>query len=396
MTAVLLWVGASALTLPGCGYRNAIGQLKGADFIHFYTLGRLVIANQVSILYDMTAQHQFQAVLVPESAPKFYVPVYPPQTALLFAPFAQLRYGTAAWLWALITTVLYAAMVYSAWHQGKDIFPDRLFVAAAAAAFPPFWSLVLHGQTTIVPLLAIFLTCKCLERGRRFLAGMAVGLLLIKPQFGIVLAAVIVFGGEWAMLAGVITAAAIQLGAVIWLMGAAVLSDYAVTVRRLPQLLPLLEPRAFQMHSLRALADMLPPKYGTGLWLIVSAFVIQRAVKIWTLPGAWTLKLGVIVLATVLVSPHLTVYDATVMVLPLLWLGTWVEQNPGARHALRHRFWPAVYWLYVTLLVPTALFLRVQFSVVVMLWMFLAVTTAALRVTRAGQASCPLAAGRTS
>ncbi len=41
------------------------------------------------------------------------------------------------------------------------------FVAFAAAAFPPFWNLVVNGQNTIIPLLAFFLAWRALESNRR-------------------------------------------------------------------------------------------------------------------------------------------------------------------------------------------------------------------------------------
>jgi hypothetical protein len=74
----------------------------------------------------------------------------------------------------------------------------------------------------------------------------------------------------------------------------------------------------------------------------------------------------------VLVSPHLTIYDATVLVLPLLWLGGWVETE--ARPDLVAAFWPMVYWLFVAFFLPAALFIRVQISVLLLGWMFLTVT----------------------
>ena len=41
LTAVLLWIGAVVVTFAGPGERSIAGPLKGADFVHFYTLGHL-------------------------------------------------------------------------------------------------------------------------------------------------------------------------------------------------------------------------------------------------------------------------------------------------------------------------------------------------------------------
>jgi hypothetical protein len=67
------------------------------------------------------------------------------------------------------------------------------------------------------------------------------------------------------------------------------------------------------------------------------------------------------------VNPHLIVYDATVLVLPLLWFGAWVERG---RLSLASEFWLTVYALFIFLLLPTARFFYVQVSVLLMAWMF--------------------------
>ena len=81
----------------------------------------------------------------------------------------------------------------------------------------------------------------------------------------------------------------------------------------------------------------------------------------------WSIALfGVLLLATVFVNPHLFLYDATVLVLPVLWIGGWLEQTnwPFGR-----AWWQAVYGLSVMLLLPTAPLIGVQISVVFLGWL---------------------------
>jgi hypothetical protein len=88
-------------------------------------------------------------------------------------------------------------------------------VLAAAAAFPPFWSLVLYGQITILILRHSGWLAGA-RTGRHYLAGVAFGLLALKPQFGIPLAAIVVACGEWRMLAGAVTSVVAQAAACGW------------------------------------------------------------------------------------------------------------------------------------------------------------------------------------
>lgn len=371
LVACISWVAAAVIIFGSRGDRDLLGHLKGADFVHFYTLGRIVLADQTAALYDADAQHRLQADWVPASAPDFFLPVYPPQTALLFTPFARLSYGIAALLWAATTIVTYTLVVRSAWRPGRDVLPDSLFIVAAAAGFAPFWSLVLHGQTTTVPLLGFCLGWQALERNRRFLAGLALGLVAIKPQLGLALTVVIVACGEWAILSGLLAAAALQTACVWFVMGPNVLWDYFRTMQQLPRFAALLEPKPYQLHSIRAITRLVPGWWESAAWVLLSLAVVWRCLRAWKAEVPVAARMGVLVLASVLVSPHLTVYDATVLVLPILWLGTWIQRELPRQAA---GFWPFVFWLYVTLLIPTAVLVRVQVSVLVLGWLFVNVT----------------------
>jgi hypothetical protein len=370
LCALLLWAGALVFAVSGPGYRSIVGPLKGADFVHFYTLGRLVLTGNAGQLYDATGQYQMQTTLVPDSKGDRFVPIYPPQAALMFVPFAVWSYGTAVLLWAFTTIVVYAWVVHSTWSSFRVSIPDRTFVMVAAAAYPPFWSLVVYGQTTIIPLVALYLGWRALERRRAFLAGLAFGMLAIKPQFGLVLAVVVLTCGEWAMLAGAVTSVAVQAGIVAFAMGPRVIWEFGANARHLPQIASLLEPKPYDMHSIRAITQLLPAWAATPAWATLSLAVCIRAVRTWRTDLPVAVRLAVVVLASVLVNPHLTVYDATVLVLPFLWLGAWVEDRAGIDPTFRTLYWSLVYWLSVAFLVPLAYLVKVQCSVLLMLLMF--------------------------
>jgi hypothetical protein len=83
-------------------------------------------------------------------------------------------------------------------------------------------------------------------------------------------------------------------------------------------------------------------------------------------------RLGVVILASVLVNPHLIVYDAAVLVLPLLWFGAYVQER--RRPADARVYWTTVYWLCLTFLAPTAAAIGVQASVLLMAWLMVLMT----------------------
>jgi alpha-1,2-mannosyltransferase len=365
--ATLLWIAAVVVGVAGSGNRGIAGPLKGADFVHFYTLGHLAASQQVGTIYNMKALHDSQVALVPESKPDHYPTVYPPQAALLFAPFAGWSYRTALLIWSVVTVALYALVVWSAWRPVSDQLSDRRLVIAAAAAFPAFWTLVVYGQITIFIVIAFWLGWLALERGRSYLAGAAFGLLALKPQFGIPLAAIVLACGEWRMLAGAVASVAVQ-AAIIWLaMGWSIFGAYVSTLRVTLTYADWLESKPFMSHSLRAVTRLLPDAMGVPLWLTLSAIVLWYTVRVWRSDAPVRIRLGVAMLASLLVNPHVIVYDTTLLALPLLWFGAYMLEPE--RRIDAPAYGVLVYWLFAALFIPTAAAIGIQTSVPLMMGM---------------------------
>lgn len=366
--AAILWITAAVIALAASTNRSIAGPIKGADFVHFYTIGHLVRTGQSEFLYDFVKQHEIQGELVPEAADLVYLSVYPPQTAIVFAPFSMFAYGHAALLWAALTILCYAVVVRVAWTPVSSHLSDPVFLAAAAAAFPPFWQLVLHGQTTIIVLVAFCLGWLALERRHAFLAGCAFGLIAMKPQFGLALAVAILARRDWPCVLGAIASVAVQALVVYWFLDGAVFHDFLQMARVAADRSDLLEPRAFQSHSLFTIARLAPAWMETSLWFGASATVLWWVARVWRLDAPLRLRLSTVIIASVLVNPHLNVYDATIVVLPLIWVSAAVRKMRRPDHA--SWTWLLIYGLFATLLAPTAAVIGLQLSVVLMMCLF--------------------------
>ena len=372
LLAVGLWTVAAALLTLGTAYRDPFDQLKWSDFVNIYTMGNIARTGPASVLYDPDAEYRRQVALVPESADERYLPVYPPQIALVLAPFSRLSYHPAAVLWALFTITVYAAAVWLAWRSVPGALKDPVLVTMAAAAFPPLWSTVLHGQTTAIPILAFSGGTIALAQERKILAGVVMGLLFIKPHFGLLLAVVVLVCREWRMLAGLAISAVAQGAIVAVVLGPAVWLDYAAIVPRLAALQEALAPRPDEMHSLASVTSVLPQSIASLVWFAACLWVAVMTVRVWRSTAPLTLRMAVLVLGSVLVNPHVVVYDVAVLAAPLVWLGGWFEGSSQGSPALRRQWRVALYALFVLLLVPTARFVPIQLSPLVMLWLLYA------------------------
>jgi hypothetical protein len=376
--AVIMWVFAIAVGTIGTSDRGFAGPLKGADFVHFYTLGHLARAHQMATMYDARALHDAQVSLVPASAVDLYPAVYPPQVAALFVPFSGWSYQGALLVWTLLSIAAYAFIVWSAWRSVSHQLPDRALVIAAAAAFPPFWYLVLYGQLTVLVLGAFWAGWLALERGHRVLAGVAFGLLAIKPQFAIPLAVIVLVGREWRMMAGAAVSIAAQAAAAAGMLGWEAWRGFASTLSITVNHVDLLESKPFLSHSLRSLTRLAPNWIGVPLWVAAASVVLWYTARVWRSDAPLRVRVGVVMLSAVLVNPHVIIYDVTVLALPLVWFAAYM-QEPEQR-AVAAPFCVTTYWLFAALFVPTAAALGIQLSVVLMLGVMVLVSRAALHV----------------
>jgi hypothetical protein len=368
IVATVLWLVTLAVTFGGSGRTSLVGVLNAPDFVQFYTLGRLADQHRVSHAYDFQAFHDEQAKLVPESKTLIFPPVYPPQVAIAFIPLSRLPYAIAQRTWTAITILVYAVIVWGVWRAFRASLPDPILVFAAAAAFPPFFQTVIYGQVTILILAPCFLAWLALDRERHFAAGFALGFLAIKPQFGPVFAVVVLMRRDWRMLSGAVTAVALQLVCVWSVLGFAAFGSYFSVLETVVAHADALEAKPFQSHSIRAVTRLLPGSTGLFAWLIASTVVLWKTGRIWCSTAPLHVRFGVAMLAAVLVNPHLIVYDAAILVLPLLWFGVDVVAQRSREDAAQYV--GIVYGLFLAFFIPTAAVVKVQASVLLMLWLF--------------------------
>src|SRR5208282_4928214 len=208
--ALCLWsVYGWDVATPGLGDRN--GNLKGTDFSHLYTLGSLALAHRAVDLYNVDAQAELTAHRIPAAAGTRYVPMYPPQVSIFFAPLAALPYGRALVIWLALSSLLYGLCCYTLWLACPRLRNQRWTVLLLAIAFPGFFHLILWGQTSAIALACFTGAFFLLRDERPFLAGLALGCLIFKPQLGIAAALVFASTRAWRVIAGGLLSAAAQL-----------------------------------------------------------------------------------------------------------------------------------------------------------------------------------------
>ena len=376
LLGVTLW-SVYVWTIATPGWRDRNGNVKGTDFLHLYTLGYLADTHRGSDLYDMNAQAAVVAQRLPEAAEIRYLPLYPPQISILFAPLARLSYGWALAVWVTISGLVYGICCYAVWRMCPELRRFGGIVALLAAAFPAFFHLIAWGQTS-APALACLTAAFLLLRSRRdFLAGLAFGCLIFKPQLGLAVAVVFVATGAWKVVAGAVLSGMAQLSTGVLWYG---MGPLRVWVRRLSEvggLLALFEPRPYQTHCLRTFWAMIVPwqSVSVGLYVISALAVLVLTIRVWRRSSSLSLRYAALLLATVLVAPHLTVYDLVILAPAMLLLADWLLSR--SLPPTTGRMGSLVYSVYVLPLVgPLARWTHVQVSVIAMSALLLMISQA--------------------
>lgn len=303
------------------------------DFAHFYVQGVIALERNAPALYDMDRMADLVPRVVPGAHRMLYPPVYGPQVSLFFSPLARLPYTTARDVWLVLSLLAYAGCGYAVWSVCPRL-RDRAGLTALLLAAAP----ALHFMLGFIQVSAIGLACVtagffALRANRPFLAGIAIGSLAYKPPLGLAIAFVFVIAGEWRIVLGAATAAAAQLGAGAVYWGPSIVPAYVDALWRLPGVTAGMEPYRYHMHSWRAFFDLLglPTPIAFAAYAIAGVCTAVLALWCWRGRGPLALRYSVLLIATILVDPHMYAYDFVLLTPACLLLWDWILGEPDRR-----------------------------------------------------------------
>src|SRR5271166_888835 len=191
LLAVSLAAAAIWLALAD-GLIDRNGKPIGTDFSNVWAAGNLVLGGEPAAPYDLARQQAAEIEAFQGRSAAIFGWHYPPLFLFVAAGLAFLPYGWALFVWTALTLPAYLATI-------RAILP-RQETVLAALAFPAVFVNVGHGQNG-------FLTAALLGGGlvlldtRPLLAGVLMGLLAYKPQFGLLIPLVLLATGRWRTIA---------------------------------------------------------------------------------------------------------------------------------------------------------------------------------------------------
>jgi glycosyl transferase family 87 len=299
------------------------GKPIGTDFSNVYAAGDLTWQGRPAEAYDPALQHAAEQAAFGGRDVPFYGWHYPPFFFVVAFLVAALPYACGLALWLIASFAAYLAAI-------RAILPRRETLLIAAA-FPAVFINIGHGQNGFLTAALLGGALQLLDR-RPWLAGMMIGLLAYKPQFGVMIPLALLASQRWSTIAAaaatIVTLIAISfvaLGGNVW--------------------------HAF-FESMNFTQTIVLEQGGTGWEKIQSAFSAARnwgadvhtayAIQIalglalaatlawlWHSEAAFELKASALATASLLATPYVLDYDLVVLAISIAFL---------ARHGLRCGF----------------------------------------------------------
>ncbi len=306
------------------------GRPIANDFVNVYAAGKLVDAGDAAAAYDWPVHKAAEIGAVGHDFANYYGWHYPPTFLFVAAALATLPYLAALLVWLVATLVACAASIAA-------IFGSRAGIVLALGFPAALWNMT-AGQNGFLTATLIGGTLGLLER-HPALAGVCLGLLTYKPQFGLLFPIVLIADRRFLTI-GVAAAVAAALGLASWLafgtatwaafinatpaISHAALSDGAIGFARMQSPFGLVR----TLGGGEALA-----------WTVQGAATLSLALALasmWRSRAAYDLKAAALAAGALIATPYVFTYDLVVLAVAVAFLlryalirGLWVSEAAG-------------------------------------------------------------------
>jgi alpha-1,2-mannosyltransferase len=330
--ALILLLGIPLCSANFRAERGPNGDPFAGDFAHEYLGGTIVLHGDRTRFYELDYGYALQhdpAVMGTTVGENHFLPIiYPPFYYLLTAPLACLPFETAAVVWLLLMA---ACLGMTVWLLARA-YPEHpalpAWALAGALFFVPLLEDLCSSQKGTLILLIMTAVFLLLDRRRSFWAGLVFGLLAFKPQLTLVIGAAMLCKRDWRFVLGG-AATGVVLVCLSLLVGLDASEQYLHMSREMADFINKAGFPLTKMHCWYGFFKIVLP--GQDATVIQAATLLVGAVTVAVLARllwgpfdygrpTFALQFAGLVVATVLLSPHLLTYDLTVLLLPFFLL----------------------------------------------------------------------------
>jgi len=305
--ALVGWIAAS----DGLIDRNS--KPIGTDFSNVYAAGTLIWQGRPAEAYEPARQHAAEKAVFGGREVPFYGWLYPPFFFAVAFLVASLPYAWGLAIWLAASFAAYLAAMRAIVPR-----PETLLIAAA---FPAVFINIGHGQNGFLTAALLGGALHWLDR-RPWLAGVLIGLLAYKPQFGVLIPVALLAGGRWntigaaaATVAALVAVSFVTLGGGVWHAFADSMTFTQTVV---------LEPGGIGWEKIQSAFSAMR-MWGAG---VRTAYAIQIALALmlaaslawlWQSTALFELKASALATASLLATPYVLDYDLVVLAVAIVF-----------------------------------------------------------------------------
>jgi glycosyl transferase family 87 len=322
------------LVVTANGPVDALGRPLGTDFSNVYAAGTYVLEGKPQAPFDPALQHaREQAIFGPDTP--FYGWHYPPFFLFVAAGLALLPYALALAVWQIATFLLYLVSIraiLAAAPTGSGTNDDtnhanRAVPALAlllAAAFPAVFVNLSHGHNGFLSAALMCAALVTLDR-RPIMAGVLFGLLVYKPQFGLMVPFVLAATGRWRTFAAAAASAMLLVLLATLAFGPHVWEAFAASTQfTRTVVLEAGDPGWHKIQSAFSWARMWGGSIAIAYMLqaAVTLAVAATLIWLWRSAASFALKASALCLSAMLASPYGYDYDMMILAPAIAFLAS--------------------------------------------------------------------------
>ncbi len=301
------------------------GKPIGTDFSDPYAAGTLAWAGHAADAYVPALQHAAEKAVFDGRDVPFYGWHYPPFFFAIAFVVASVPYAWGLLIWLVAGLALYLAMLRAILPR-----PETFLIAAA---FPAVFVNIGHGQNGFLTAALLGGALQIMDR-RPWIAGIMIGMLAYKPQFGVLIPIALLASQRWSTIVaagvtvlGLIVASTVALGTNIWraffestaFTQSVVLEQGGTGWEKIQSIFSALRAWDFGIQSAYTAQISLGLALAVGIaWL-------------WRSNAAFELKASALATASLLATPYVLDYDLVVLAVSIAFF---------VRHGITRGFQP--------------------------------------------------------
>lgn len=295
----------------------------GTDFSNVWAAGRLVLDGHPEAPYDPVRQHAAETDAFGGRPVPFFGWHYPPLFLMVAAALALVPYGWALLIWTSVTLAAFLVTM-------RAILP-RPETILLALAFPATFVNLGHGQNGFLTASLLAGALLLLDR-RPVLAGVLIGLLAYKPQFGVMIPLVLLVTLRWRVIAAAAATVLVACAVTLALFGTKVWVAFAESTAFTREVV--LEAGDTGWEKIQSIFSAVRMWGGSvdAAYAAQAALALAVALSIawlWRSRAADDLKAAALACACLLATPYVLDYDLVVLAVAIAFF---------ARYGLAHGF----------------------------------------------------------